>query len=62
MNAMASLPRMVALCAPVAAICTMFSVIYGQDSELSVALYPLSTLLSILTMPVIGTQTIVSLP
>lgn len=64
MNAMALIACMVALCAPVAAICTMFSVIYGQDSELSVALVSLSTLLSILTMPVIIvlTQTIVSLP
>ena len=44
---------MVALCAPVAAICTMFSVIYGQDSELSVALVSLSTLLSVFSLPVI---------
>ena len=43
----------VALCAPTAAVCTMFSVIYGQDSELSVSLVSLSTLLSIITMPLI---------
>ena len=55
---------MVALCAPVAASCTMFSVIYGQDSELSVSLVSLSTLLSILTMPVmiVLTQTLLALP
>ena len=43
---------MIALSAPTAAMCTMFSVIYGQDSELSVSLVSMSTLLSILTMPV----------
>ncbi len=54
----------VALCAPTAAVCTMFSVIYGQDSELSVSLVSLSTLLSILTMPVmiVLTQTLLALP
>lgn len=44
---------MVALCAPTAAVCTMFSVIYAQDSELSVSLVSMSTLLSIVTMPLI---------
>ena len=42
---------MIALCAPVAALCTMLSVSYGQDSELSVSLVSMSTLLSIATMP-----------
>ncbi len=53
---------MVALCAPTAAACTMFSVIYAQDSELSVSLVSMSTLLSILTMPliIVLTQTLLA--
>ena len=53
---------MVALCAPTAAVCTMFSVIYAQDSELSVSLVSMSTLLSILTMPliIVLTQTLLA--
>ncbi len=53
---------MIALCAPAAALCTMFSVIYGQDAELSVGLVSMSTLLSILTMPliIVLTQTLVA--
>ena len=41
----------IALCPPTAAICTMFASRYGQDTELSVSLVSLSTLLSVLTMP-----------
>lgn len=53
MDATALTACMVALCAPTAALCTMFSVIYGQDSELSVGLVSCTTLLSIITMPLI---------
>lgn len=53
MNDIAFTACMIALCAPTAATCTMFSVIYDQDSELSVSLVSLGTLLSILTMPLI---------
>ena len=61
MDAVALTACMVALSAPTAAITTMFSVSYGQDAELSVALVSVSTLLSILTMPVmiVLTQTLV---
>lgn len=54
---------MIALCAPVAALCTMLSVSYGQDSELSVSLVSMSTLLSIATMPpiIVLTQTLTGL-
>ena len=60
MDATALTACMVALCTPTAAVCTMFSVIYGQDSELSVGLVSFSTLLSILTMPplIMLTQTL----
>ena len=55
---------MITLCAPTAALCTMFSVIYGQDSELSVSLVSMSTLLSIITMPliIVLTQTLIAAP
>ena len=53
MDATAFTSCMVGLCTPTAAMCTMFSVIYAQDSELSVSLVSMSTLLSIITMPVI---------
>lgn len=53
MNTTALCACMIALCTPTAAMCTMFSVIYGQDSELSVGLVSFSTVLSILTMPLI---------
>lgn len=52
MDAVALTACMVALSAPAAAANTMFSVIYCQDSELSVSLVSMSTLLSIITMPV----------
>lgn len=63
MDATALVACMVALCAPTAAVCTMFSVIYAQDSELSVSLVSMSTLLSIITMPliIVLTQTIITL-
>ena len=62
MDATALTACMVALCAPTAALCTMFSVIYGQDSELSVSLVSCTTLLSIITMPliIVLTQTLVA--
>ena len=43
-----------AICAsaPVAAVTTMFSSKYNRDTELSVNLVSLSTLLSLITMPV----------
>ena len=53
MDPTALIACMIALCAPTAAVCTMFSVIYAQDSELSVSLVSTSTLFSILTMPLI---------
>ena len=53
MDTMAFIACMVGLCAPTGAICTMFSVTHGQDTELSVSLVSVSTLLSILTMPLI---------
>ncbi len=42
-------------CAPVAAVTTMFSAKYNRDTELSVNLVSLSTLLSLITMPVMIT-------
>ena len=51
MNATALTACIIALCPPTAAICTMFASRYGQDTELSVSLVSLSTLLSVLTMP-----------
>lgn len=44
---------MIAVCAPVAAMATMFADKFHQDTGLSVGLVSLSTLLSVLTMPVI---------
>ncbi len=43
----------VAASAPVAAMTTMFSTKFGRDTQLSVGLVSITTLLSILTMPVI---------
>ena len=62
MDATALTACMVALCAPTAALCTMFSVIYGQDAELSVGLVSCTTLFSILTMPliIVLTQTLLA--
>lgn len=62
MDATALIACMVALCAPTAAMCTMFSVIYGQDSELSVGLVSCTTLFSIITMPliIVLTQTLLA--
>ena len=42
-------------CAPTAAITTMFSTKYGADTELSVTLVSLSTILSLVSMPLIVT-------
>lgn len=42
-------------CAPTAAITTMFSAKYGADTELSVTLVSLSTILSLISMPIIVT-------
>ncbi len=42
-------------CAPTAAITTMFSSKYGADTELSVTLVSLSTILSLASMPIIVT-------
>ncbi len=42
---------MIAVCTPVAANSTMFAILFGQDSELSVGLVSMSTILSIFTMP-----------
>lgn len=53
MNSFVLLACMVVTCPPTAANCTMFAASYKQDAELSVSLVSLSTLLSILTMPVI---------
>lgn len=44
---------MIAVCAPVAALATMFADKFGQDTETSVGLVSISTLLSIVTMPII---------
>ncbi|MBQ7915378.1 MAG: AEC family transporter [Firmicutes bacterium] len=44
---------MIAVCAPVAAMATMFADKFGQDTETSVGLVSISTLLSIITMPII---------
>lgn len=44
---------MIAVCAPVAAVTTMFAEKFGQDTEVSVGLVSASTLFSIITMPII---------
>ena len=44
---------MIAVCAPVAAMATMFADKFGQDTETSVGLVSISTLLSIITRPII---------
>lgn len=44
---------MIAASAPTAALTTMFSVLYGADSTLSVNLVSITTLISIITMPTI---------
>lgn len=44
---------LIAISAPTAAIATMFSAKYNQDTELSVNIVSISTLLSIITMPLI---------
>lgn len=46
---------LIATSAPTAAISTMFSAKYNQDTELSVNLVSISTLFSIITMPIIVT-------
>lgn len=46
-----ALAAVIAAAAPVAAMCTMFSAKFNQDTHLSVATVSLTTLLSILTMP-----------
>ena len=43
----------ISVSAPVAALCTMFSAKFKSDTELSVSLVSASTLLSIITMPVV---------
>ncbi|MBR2667110.1 MAG: AEC family transporter [Oscillospiraceae bacterium] len=43
----------ISVAAPVAALCTMFSAKFKNDTELSVSLVSASTLLSIITMPVV---------
>ena len=45
----------ISCCAPVAAITTMFSSKFGQDTSLSVSFVSLSTVLSLITMPLIIT-------
>lgn len=45
----------ISCCAPVAAITTMFSAKFGQDTSLSVNFVSLSTVLSLITMPLIIT-------
>ena len=45
----------ISCCAPVAAITTMFSAKFGQDTSLSVTFVSLSTVLSLITMPLIIT-------
>lgn len=42
-------------CAPSAAITTMFSAKYGADTELSVTMVSLSTILSLISMPIVVT-------
>lgn len=42
-------------CAPTAAMTTMFSAKYNRDTELSVSLVSISTLLSLITMPLVVT-------
>ena len=44
---------MIAVCAPTAALTTMFADKFGQDTEVSVGLVSVSTLFSIVTMPLI---------
>ncbi len=44
---------MIAVCAPTAALTTMFADKFGQDTEISVGLVSVSTLFSIITMPLI---------
>jgi hypothetical protein len=51
MDATAFVSCIIPLSAPAAAATTMFAVIYGQDSKLSVGIVSTSTLLSIITMP-----------
>jgi len=48
-----SLTLLISVSAPVGATCSMFSEKFGGDTELSVKLVAVSTLLSILTMPVL---------
>ena len=54
----------IVLCPPTAAVCTMFAVSCKQDAALSVSLVSLSTLLSVVTMPlmIVLAQTCLSLP
>lgn len=47
----------ISCCAPVAAITTMFSAKFGQDTSLSVNFVSLSTVLSLITMPILITLT-----
>lgn len=51
-----TMPLAIATCisAPTAALCTMFSAKFGRDTSLSVTMVSLTTLLSVLTMPVMA--------
>lgn len=62
MDATPLLACTVSLCTPTAAMCTMFAVTYKQDTELSVSIVSLNTLLSLISMPVIIvlTQTVLA--
>ncbi len=45
----------ISACAPTGALCTMFATKYNTDIELSVAMVSLTTILSVVTMPIIIT-------
>ncbi len=47
----------ISFCAPVGAMATMFAAKFGADTELSVAMVSVTTILSVITMPIVITLT-----